>query len=106
MFKVFPKWRELWHNNYNDKDYNGKYKYIYMGFGNGLCVDKRIYDKFYPYLVEEIKKKTNEIDDDNNYDFCLNYVVWDQALVNMIKDDDKIKDFKLHKTIKDKNNSE
>lgn len=46
---VFPKWYETW-ENYRNENYQGKYKYIYMGFGNGLSIDKRIYDKFEPYL--------------------------------------------------------
>ncbi len=54
MFKVFPKWKEAWKNQHKE-DYNGKYVYIYTGFGNGLCVDKKIYDEYLPYLLEEIK---------------------------------------------------
>ncbi|MBR1413663.1 MAG: hypothetical protein IJ574_03230 [Bacilli bacterium] len=88
MFNIFPKWKESLYNYYESEKCNGKYKYIYMGFGNGLCVDKTIFDKYYRYLIEEVKKVTKEIDKDNNYDFCLNYSCWEQALINMLLDDD------------------
>ena len=41
--KVFPKWIEAW-NNSSNKEYDGKYNYVYMGYGNGLCVDKSLYN--------------------------------------------------------------
>ena len=47
---VFPEWNNTISTKDNKSD---KYQYVYMGFGNGLCVDKRIYDKYYPYLLEE-----------------------------------------------------
>ena len=83
MFKVFPKWKEAW-DNYCEEGYNGKYIYIYTGFGNGLCIDKSIFDKYLPYLSKEVKK--------NGWDTPINIIdtnpgvagSWQQALANMI----------------------
>ena len=55
MCSHFPKWKETW-KNYAEENYDGKYKYIYMGFGNGLCVDKRIYEDFNRLLELVISK--------------------------------------------------
>ena len=52
---VFPKWLDAWHSAGNNKDGNEKYKYIDMGFGNSLCVDRRIYDEYEPYLKKYVK---------------------------------------------------
>ena len=82
MFNAFPKWQDAWHNHSN----NDKYIYIYMGFGNGLCVDKSIYKEYYPYLINEIKKKEPTIDENKEYDPSINYTVWDIALTKMLTD--------------------
>lgn len=50
--KVFPKWRETW-----SKGNSEKYKYYYMGFGNGLCVDKSIVNIFENYLESCINER-------------------------------------------------
>lgn len=42
MFEQFPKWKEAW-QNCNNEEYDGKYIYVYMGFGKGIFVDKSIY---------------------------------------------------------------
>ena len=86
MFKVFPLWEETL-RNLSDENYNEKYIFIPMGFGNGLCVDKRIYDEYYPFLLEEVKKQDMYIyeEDENNYNPCLNYPSWIPALEKMIK---------------------
>ena len=89
MLNVFPKWRESWHNYYEKEKYHGKYIYIYMGFGNGLCVDKRIYKKYFPYLIEEVKNKESVIDENDQYDPSLNYSLWYHALMKMIIDEEK-----------------
>ena len=96
MYKVFPKWKESWHNYYEDEKYEGKYKYIYMGFGNGLCVDKSIYKKYYSYLMDEIKKSGTVIDDNGEYDPSLNYSLWYRALTKMIAEEINTK--KRHKS--------
>ncbi len=82
---VFKEWKNTVSNDDNKSD---KYIYVYMGFGNGLCVDKRIYAKYYPYLLEEVKKDDlYEEESGDNYNPCINYSVWEKALDNMIKDD-------------------
>ena len=88
MYNIFPKWKECWHN----KKQNDKYNYIYMGFGNGLCVDKRIYKKYYPYLINEIKNTGTIIDKNGEYEPYLNYSLWSIALTKMITDEMNIKD--------------
>ena len=55
MSKLFPKWKETWDNSNNEK-YDGKYIYIYAGFGNGVSIDKTIYKEFEPYLIKEVEK--------------------------------------------------
>lgn len=86
MTKQFPKWKERW-DNWENKEYDGKYKYVYMGFGNGLSVDKNIYDDFYQYLLEEAKtaKLYNE-EDGENYNPCINFGAWKNALLKYAKE--------------------
>ena len=82
-FEVFPKWKEKWEEDSDNKRKDTKYIYIYMGFGNGLCVDKRIYDEYEPFLLEEaeiLKIKINEVEDGH----FLYFDVWDLALAKMI----------------------
>ena len=38
----------------NEEEYKGKYKYLYMGFGNGLSIDNSIYSEFEPYLNNKV----------------------------------------------------
>lgn len=82
MLNKFPMWSERWHNWDND-NLDNKYKYIYMGFGNGLSVDKSIYDEFYKYLLEEAKK-TDLYKQENREDYnpSINYKVWQDAFIN------------------------
>ncbi len=54
-FKKFPMWHETWNNSRNEK-YKGKYKYLYMGFGNGLSIDNSIYDEYKPFLDKRLEK--------------------------------------------------
>lgn len=83
MFKAFPKWKDTW-DNYCQERYEGKYVYIYMGFGNGLCIDKSIFGEYLPYLQKEVKK--------NGWDTPINIIdtnpgvagSWEKALENMI----------------------
>jgi hypothetical protein len=85
--KQFPKWRETWKHS-AEKEYKGKYKYIYMGFGNGLCVDNSIYSEFEPYLyklVEEQLEKSGEGDRENlRYSVIFNS--WEQAFIDMVNE--------------------
>ena len=54
-FKQFPKWEEAWKHS-DEEFYKDKYKYIYMGFGNGLSVDNSIYEEFKTYLDDRVEE--------------------------------------------------
>ena len=81
----FPKWYEAWKEK---EDYQGKYKYIYMGFGNGLSVDNSIYNEFEPYLnnlvSEYLKKRPEESKEELKY--AAVYNTWEEAFINMAND--------------------
>ena len=86
-FKQFPKWKEAWKNG-EEKNNKGKYKYIYMGFGNGLSIDYSIYNEFEPYLntlVEEYLKDSNANEKDS-LKYAAIYNVWEKAFINMAND--------------------
>ena len=55
VLKQFPKWENAWKHG-EEKDYDGKYKYLYMGFGNGLSVDNSIYNEFEVYLKDLVEE--------------------------------------------------
>lgn len=85
--KQFPKWQEAWKHK-EEKEYNGKYKYLYMGFGNGLCVDTSIYREFEPYLndlVDMFLLDKND-EDKKSQKYAAIYNVWEKAFINMIND--------------------
>ena len=80
--KVFPKWRETW-----SKGNSEKYKYYYMGFGNGLCVDKSIVNIFEQHLESCINERAKlENLDPNEYRMSLMYNVWLDAAYLTIKE--------------------
>ena len=82
MFEQFPKWKEAW-QNCNNEEYDGKYIYVYMGFGNGLSDDKSIYREYEPYLLDEVKKiknKRNEKEESPS----MYYPAWKPAVENML----------------------
>lgn len=84
--KQFPKWLESWKHS-NEKDYNGKYTYLYMGFGNGLSTDNCIYKEYEPYLnklVEEYLANRTE-EEKETLKYSAIYSVWKKALVEMIE---------------------
>ena len=82
----FSKWYESW-NHSKDNNYKGKYKYIYMGFGNGLSVDNSIYSEFEPYLNKLVEKELEKYQDDKeSYRYSAIYTNWEIALNNMIND--------------------
>ena len=88
-FEVFPEWQKTWHEEDENKKNDGKYIYIYMGFGNALCVDKRMFDRYEPFLMEEIdnikeETKSKEIEP------RFYYGVWDLALKKMINEEKQI----------------
>ena len=76
MEKVFPKWIEAW-NNFDNENFEGKYKFFYMGFGNGLCVDREISDIFESHLKEII---------DNPKDYSEVFNKWQEAVIQTAKD--------------------
>ena len=49
----FPNWSERW-ENWQNKDLVNQYEYVYMGFGNGISINKNIYNDFYPYIKDYI----------------------------------------------------
>ncbi len=81
--KKFPKWKEAWKHG-EDKDYKGKYKYMYMGFGNGLSIDNSIYDEFVSYLNELLEE--DEINEQEDLKYAKVYNSWENALLNMAND--------------------
>lgn len=85
--KQFPKWYDAWKNG-NKEDYKGKYKYLYMGFGNGLSIDNSIYKEFEPFLNKQIEEyledKTEAEKEDLKYAATFN--LWKEAVKEMIKE--------------------
>lgn len=85
--KQFPKWLEAWKHS-DEKEYNGKYKYLYMGFGNGLSVDNSIYNEFEPYLNNLVDKYLEDSKDEEKegLKYAAIYNVWEKAFINMVND--------------------
>lgn len=82
---AFPKWKEAFTN---EGDFS-KYKVIYMGFGNKLCVDKNIYDEFIVYLNNTIKNNEHHDEfllDNGEYNPAIYYSSWSSAFDNMVND--------------------
>ncbi len=85
--KQFPKWFDAWKHG-NEEEYQGKYKYLYMGFGNGLSVDNSIYTEFKPYLnslVEEYLEDRNA-EEKESLKYATIFNVWKEAIINMAND--------------------
>ena len=77
LCEIFP----IWNNdvmNYEKGLDTSKYKFLDMGMGNYLCIDKEIYDKYITYLLELSQKN------DLNYQPSINYKIWKKAINNMI----------------------
>ena len=85
--KQFPKWFDTWKHS-NDKEYKGKYKYLYMGFGNGLSVDNSIYNEFEQYLDNLVKKYLEGIkpEEKESHKYAAIFNVWEEAFINMAND--------------------
>lgn len=83
MCSHFPKWKEAW-KNYTNKDYDGKYIYVYMGFGNGLCIDKRIYEEFNKLL--ELVVSQDPMYESEGKIPALYYNSWEKALLLYVKE--------------------
>ena len=84
-FKQFPSWYYTWNHN-KDKNYQGKYKYLYMGFGNGLSVDNRIYDDFKPYLDKLVEEYLKDEIDKEKLMYAAIFSTWKKAVINMAGD--------------------
>ncbi len=80
--KHFPKWDEVLKNR-NNKDYHGKYTYVYMGFGNGLAIDNRIYEQYETYLLAEYEKEKKASDYQDDLP-SFYYSSWESALEKML----------------------
>ena len=85
--KQFPQWSKTWKHN-NKKEHNDKYKYLYMGFGNGLSIDNSIYSEFEPYLnylvQEKLKERNSKEQEPLKYATIFN--TWEAAFINMAND--------------------
>lgn len=75
----FPKWQDAWKNNGNNK-----YKYIYMGFGNGLSIDKSIYNEYKQYLDKQVQEYLKDKKDKDSLKYEAIFNVWEEAFINMI----------------------
>ena len=84
-FKQFPNWYYTWDHN-KDKNYKGKYKYLYMGFGNGLSIDNRIYDDFKPYLDKLVEEYLKDKEDKDKLMYAAIFSTWKKAVTNMASD--------------------
>ena len=76
----FPKWFNSWEESSD----NDKYKRVYMGFGNGLCIDKRIYDNYY-YILRDLVKSDSNYKEDSDGVNGLYFKYWEKAFYKMIK---------------------
>ena len=85
--KQFPKWFDTWKHS-RDKDYIGKYKYLYMGFGNGLSIDNSIYHEFEQYLDVLVNKYLKDSNDEEkeSLKYAAVFNVWKEAVINMAYD--------------------
>lgn len=90
MLKQFPKWFDVMKYS-DDKEYNSKYKYLYMGFGNGLYVDNSIYSEYESYLNNFVEKYLEEYDDKESLKYAAVFNVWMDAFIDMVND----KEYKL-----------
>lgn len=79
--KQFPVFKKELH----DKDDEGEYKQINMGFGNRLFVKMDIYPEYDKYLKEAIADYSSKYEEDL-YDAGIIFNVWDEALVDMLKE--------------------
>ena len=84
----FPKWYESWQNG-NDNHYKGKYKHLYMGFGNGLNIDYSIYEDFKPYLEKVVEKNLEQYLDEEEkkeMQYAAIFNVWEEAVMKMMEE--------------------
>ena len=84
-FKQFPSWYYTWDHN-RDENYTGKYKYLYMGFGNGLSIDNRIYEEYKPYLDKLVEEYLEKEEDKEKLMYAAIFSTWKKAVINMAND--------------------
>ena len=85
--RQFPKWFETWKHQ-KERDYHGKYQYLYMGFGNGLSIDNSIYKEYKPFLddlVEDYLKDKGE-EEKKSLQYVAIYQVWKKAVLKMARE--------------------
>lgn len=84
----FPKWQDAWKNGEN-KDYKGKYTFLYMGFGNGLSIDNSIYSEFKPFLDKRVEEYLEKEKDKESLKYAAIFNVWKLAFLDMINNKNK-----------------
>jgi hypothetical protein len=89
MSKQFPIWFDTW-KHFNDKDYKSKYKYVYMGFGNGLSIDDSLYDEYISYLNKLVEEDLKDKEDKESLRYSAIYSLWGKAFINMINNKEYI----------------
>lgn len=86
LLNKFPKCVDAW-NNGDDENYKGKYKHLYLGFGNGLNIDNSIFNEYKLYLDEAIQNKIKQEnytkEEKEKYKYSTIYNVWEIALIKM-----------------------
>ena len=88
-FKQFPNWYYTWDHN-RDENYQGKYKYLYMGFGNGLSIDNSIYEEYKPYLDKLVEEYLEKEEDKEKLMYAAIFITWKKAVINMANDKELI----------------
>lgn len=83
LLNHFPKWQDAWKNGEN-KDYKGKYTYLYMGFGNGLSIDNSIYSEFKPFLDKRVNEYLENKEDKESLKYAAIFKVWELAFSDMV----------------------
>ena len=81
--KHFPKWHKTWKNGEKENS-KGKYKYLYMGFGNGLSIDNSIYNEFKRYLDVTTSEYLKDKEDKESLKYAAVFNTWEDAFLNMI----------------------
>ena len=66
------------------------YRYVYMGFGNSLCIKKDLYESFMKHLELAIDKYAEDRNIDSSEKeerrYAIIFSVWGEAVVNMAAD--------------------
>lgn len=84
----FPDWSSSIGTVEENED--SLYRYVYMGFGNGLSIKKDLYEPFMKHLAFAVDRyaENRNIDrsekEKNKYAIIFN--VWDEAVVNIAAD--------------------